>query len=849
MTVYGIKPGAVRSCAAVTALADAEPGTDRANRRPAVAGKLLTAAGETFYVRGVTYGAFRPDGLGHEYQDAAAIERDFALMAAAGINAVRIPHTIPSQLLLDIAAQHGLRVMVNLEAEQQIGHVSDGGRISKIARRLRRQVSICAGHPALLGYTLGNEIPAQIVRWLGHRRVEHYLERLYSAAKDQDPEGLVSYANYPSTEYLELPFLDLVCFNIYLEAPDRFEAYLARLQNLAGDRPLVVTEIGLDAQRHGELTQARTIEWMVQGSFTAGCAGTFVFAWTDDWHRAGEDVHDWAFGMTDRHRRPKPALAALQRVYRDAPFSRETSWPPVSVIVCSHNGAGRIRECLAGIQALDYPNPDVIVVDDGSHDETAAVAREFPVRVIRTDHRGLSYARNAGLDAARGEIVAYLDDDSYPDPGWLKYLVASVKSTSHAGVGGPNIAPSGDGLVADCVANAPGRPTHVLLSDSEAEHIPGCNMAFRTAALRAIGGFDPQFRVAGDDVDVCWRLQQRGWTLGFSPAAVVWHHCRNSVRAYWHQQRQYGRAEALLERKWPEKYTRTGHLVWAGRLYGGGLMSSVRPARIYHGMWGMAPFQFRSRENAHPLRMLPTVPEWYLVLLTVFALALLGAFWRPLLIAVPILAIGILLSGLQAFIGARPASFLHAAGARARAARRVLTMYLHLVQPLARLVGRVGAGLTPWRRRAMPGVAMLRPRTLTFWSERRQASGSWLQSLESALLAQGASVSRGGDYDRWDLEARSGIFGMVRILTAVEDHGAGRQLIRIRLWPRCSSTTVVLTALSALLAFAAGLDRAWLAAAVLAGTAGFLLLRVIYEGATVMAGVLRAVDASLSEHM
>src|SRR5207244_3897402 len=112
---------------------------------------------------------------------------------------------------------------------------------------------------------------------LGHRRVERYLECLYSAAKDEDPGGLVGYANYPSTEYLELPFLDLACFNIYLEAPDRLEAYLARLQNLAGDRPLVVTEIGLDARRHGDLAQARALEWMVESSFAAGCAGTFVF--------------------------------------------------------------------------------------------------------------------------------------------------------------------------------------------------------------------------------------------------------------------------------------------------------------------------------------------------------------------------------------------------------------------------------------------------------------------------------------------------------------------------------------------------------------------------------------------
>src|SRR6184192_3753850 len=143
-------------------------------------------------------------------------------------------------------------------------------------------------------------------------------------------------------------------------------------------------------------------------------------------------------------------------------------------------------------------------------------------------------------------------------PHWLTYLAAAFLSTTHAAVGGPNIAPPGDGGIAEAVANAPGNPTHVLVSDQEAEHIPGCNMAVRKNCLQAVGGFDPQFRVAGDDVDLCWRLRECGDTLGFSPAAMGWHHRRDSVRAFWKQQVGYGKAEALLERKWPEKYNVAG---------------------------------------------------------------------------------------------------------------------------------------------------------------------------------------------------------------------------------------------------------------------------------------------------
>src|SRR5205823_7616269 len=113
-----------------------------------------------------------------------------------------------------------------------------------------------AAHPALLCYALGNEIPSTMARWLGRRRIERYLKRLCHAVKEEDPDGLVTYVNYPTTEYLQLPFLDLVCFNVYLESQERFEAYLARLQNIAGDRPLIMSELGLDGLRNGEGVQA-----------------------------------------------------------------------------------------------------------------------------------------------------------------------------------------------------------------------------------------------------------------------------------------------------------------------------------------------------------------------------------------------------------------------------------------------------------------------------------------------------------------------------------------------------------------------------------------------------------------
>ena len=528
-------------------------------RRPKVRGKFLYVADEKFWIRGVTYGTFRPDAHGDEYHNPETVERDFALMAENGLNTVRT-YTVPPRWLLDTAQRYGLRVMVGLPWEQHITFLDDAERARAIEKRIRLGVRACAGHAAVLCYAVGNEIPASIVRWHGKQRVERYLERLYRAAKAEDPEGLVTYVNYPTTEYLQLPFLDLVCFNVYLEAQERFATYLARLQNIAGDRPLIMGEIGLDSRQHGAEVQAQMLDWQVRTAFAAGCAGAFVFAWTDEWYRGGYEIADWDFGLTDRQRQPKPALTSVRNAFAEVPFPKDSSWPRISVVVCTYNGARTIRDCFEGLLQLEYPNFEVIVVDDGSTDTTAAIARQYGFRLISTENRGLSSARNTGMQAAMGDIVAYIDDDAYPDPHWLTYLAAAFMATDHVGIGGPNLAPPGDGPIADCVANAPGGPVHVLLSDREAEHIPGCNMAFRKTALQAIGGFDAQFRTAGDDVDVCWRLQQRGWTLGFSATAMVWHHRRNSIRAYWRQQQGYGKAEALLEKKWPEKYNVVGTL-------------------------------------------------------------------------------------------------------------------------------------------------------------------------------------------------------------------------------------------------------------------------------------------------
>jgi GT2 family glycosyltransferase len=794
-------------------------------------------------VRGVTYGTFAPSPDGHRFGTPEQVEHDLASMAAHGINALRT-YTAPPRWLLDAAQRHGLWVMAGLSWQQHVAFLEDRAEARAIVADVRAQAAACSGHPALLCFAVGNEIPTPIVRWHGRRRVERFIERLCDGVRAEDPGALLTYVNYPSTEYLRLPFVDVVSFNLYLDDQLKVRRYLARLQNLASEKPLLLAELGADSIRQGLDRQAEVVGSQIDAAFSAGSAGAFVFAWTDEWHRGTDEVRDWDFGVTDRKRRPKPALDGLRDAYDRVGCSHPES-PLVSIVVCTHNGEATLRECLQGIAKLRYPSFEVIVVDDGSTDGTAQIARDLGGQVISTENRGLSAARNTGLHAAAGEIVAYLDDDARPDPDWLRYLAEAFRTSDHVAVGGPNLPPVDDGATAACVANAPGGPIHVLVSDTEAEHIPGCNMAYRRAELLAVGGFDPQFRAAGDDVDVCWRLQERGATLGFHPAAVVWHRRRSSIRGFWRQQRGYGNAEALLERKWPERYNRRGHLTWAGRLYDRASARAFRPTRIYHGTWGTGAFQPEEPLEYGALAELVRAPEWYLVLATLAALSLLGLLWTLLLWMVPLLIAGVGASLAEAAYGGWHADLgRHATSRTRRVALRALTAFLHLLQPAARLTGRLAQGLSPWRQRRTAGTALPWPIARQQWYESWEPPRERVARLEDTARRSGARVLRGGPYARWDLEVSGGAAGAARLLVSVEEHGRGRQLVRCRIWPRVASPALRVAVGLGVLVAGTAVAGEWVATAVLAVLLAALAALAAWECGLAVAGALAAVDAT-----
>src|SRR2546430_9402881 len=253
-------------------------------------------------------GTSAPAAGGYQSPPLEQIAADFRQMADFGINTVRT-YTPPRRDLLDAAAREGLRVMVGLPWSQHVAFLDDRSLKRAIRREITAKIAELGDHPAVLTFALGNEIPPGVVRWHGRMRLERFLRGLYESAKSTSPESLFTYVNFPPTEFLDLSFFDICAFNVYLHREAQLRAYLARLQHIAGQKPLLLAEAGADSLREGDDGQAAITSMHVRAAFEEGACGAIAFAWTDEWWRGGQPVEDWKFGLVDRERRLKPAAA------------------------------------------------------------------------------------------------------------------------------------------------------------------------------------------------------------------------------------------------------------------------------------------------------------------------------------------------------------------------------------------------------------------------------------------------------------------------------------------------------------------------------------------------------------
>ncbi len=760
---------------------------------PTVGGKFFFVGPQKFYMRSVSYGPFAQAKHGFPFPPEALIDRDFALMRELGANVVRT-FTVPPRWFLDRAAAQRLRVLVTIPWLEYTCFLDDKDTIQETRGIVRAAARSLGGHPALFGLLLGNEIPPDIVRWHGPDQVADFLHVLGDEVKQASPSTLISYANFPSTEYLDLAeFLDFVSFNVYLHREAEFRRYLSRLQNLAPDKPLVLSEFGVDSIREGAEEQAKLLAWMVRAAFECGVAGTTIFAWTDDWYTNNTQITDWKFGLVDVERERKPAFHAVQAQYK-VPLPPPLESPPrVSVVICAYNAERTMDACLASLRNLNYPDYEVIVVNDGSTDRTPAITAEHKARydadrdgprmvVVDQPNRGLSVARNVGMEAATGEIIAYTDSDCVPDPDWLYFLVYRFLRSGYVAVGGPNFPPSEPSLVPAAVAVAPGGPTHVLLNDEVAEHVPGCNMAFTKKVMQEMNGFEPIFAAAGDDVDFCWRLQNRGYAVGFSPAATVWHYRRNTVRAYLKQQMGYGKAEALLYFKHPYRFNMLGQSRWLGRIYGE-LTTAVlsRKPVIYFGTFGRGLFQSMYEPPSSLLAYLPFTLEWNMI----GVLLVLAGLVSPSMLPIAVLPLGISLAW-AAGIAVNARIDPRFGGLRARALVALLTYLGPFVRGIQRNI---------WRARGhadIEQIGMAEHRApsridwrrlgyvLRYWSEQGHEKEGLLGGLMEFLIPRKYLIAMDPGWNPWDLEIYRGIWTKARVAVATENHGGPQRVLNAR---------------------------------------------------------------------
>jgi hypothetical protein len=325
------------------------------------------------------------------------------------------------------------------------------------------------------------------------------------------------------------------------------------------------------------------------------------------------------------------------------------------------------------------------------------------------------------------------------------------------------------------------------------------------------------------------------------------HHRRNSLKGYWKQQMGYGKAEALLEKKWPEKYNDLGHRTWGGRLYSKDVLGKqmFEGTKVYHGTWGSAPFQSIYGSSAGGLFAFTLMPEWYILTATFIAISLLGLLWNSLLpfAGLSFLAAIIPIIHIVYSVSKQPSKnnpeFIKNPWLRFR--WKATTIWLHFVQPMARLIGRLKYELTPWRRRASSPKRFPMPRKFSIWCETWLEPERRLEIIEYNLKSNGVQVTRGGDFDRWDFRVSAGALGNAKLIMAAEDHAERKQLLRFRIKPQFSPLMIYMVFFFITILLALAYDNAWIPFAMFSGFFAMIIIRALIDLSCTTGVVHRAI--------
>src|SRR5437899_11055241 len=199
--------------------------TDSTNSRIRPVSKFFFEGDRKFFIKGATYGPFKPDAKGNNFGRPEQLDVDLRMMREIGLNLLRVYHPPPGWFLEKCLAA-GIRVLITLPWEKHVEFLRQKKVRDDIARKVRNTVRRYVGNPAVLGYLVGNESASTMARWLGVRRVTEFVEHLVRIGRAVDPDALYSYANYPPTESLLVQYGDLLRFHGDPHHQLDFQAYL-----------------------------------------------------------------------------------------------------------------------------------------------------------------------------------------------------------------------------------------------------------------------------------------------------------------------------------------------------------------------------------------------------------------------------------------------------------------------------------------------------------------------------------------------------------------------------------------------------------------------------------------------
>jgi GT2 family glycosyltransferase len=457
-------------------------------------------------------------------------------LAAANVNAVILTEA-QAETVLSLASQAGLYAMVEIAID--VNEFASPVRMRALTARIAEAVSGLRGHLALCGFLIdcpfdvnSNEKPVpDAVRRSAldaiMRTVRETDSRFLIGLKRRfDEKPTVPQPTFPQVT-VALTDEDLTFASLAkIDAAD-VSPIIYALHEIADARPLVI-EIGEELPGQDEV---------VARAFGCGAAGVVAPAMRRAVSSERQNIRMLSAGEL---------LPFADFEGSSVPLPAST--PMVSVVVTARDDERTIAGCLESISRLQYPNYEVIVIDDASRDRSVKIVSSTPgVRLLRQSSRaGFGAIRNAATRVARGNLIAFTRADCVVDADWLMLAVRTLTEGCYDAIGGPVFPSQEERGVAARVRSAIEKAGAKRSTGDRAARLADRNMLVRKSSSIAVGGFDARFIDEGGDRDLSARMLTAGMTLGWCPAGFVWRCGHLALGEFLRQRIRDRRAEAML---------------------------------------------------------------------------------------------------------------------------------------------------------------------------------------------------------------------------------------------------------------------------------------------------------------